>query len=626
MLVVAGLALFWGILLGAADALFVRHLHYATSSIAIVQAAASGLFTAAACGPPSLAAWGLGSLAARGTPAVRRRTVVLTVVQATAVCAPLVLIALVQLHKSLPESIPVVSKAGLALSAALVPPLFALGLALSWLAVRAISGIFGRLATAGYGLLAAALLIVGVGTPSATSPRSGRPNLLIITIDSLRRDTFDEYVERYASPVFRRFARDGRRYQNAHTTFSHSLPAHASMFTGLYPQANGATVFREANGSLIGSPLKPEARTLAEVLGENGYETIAILTNPWLGPPFGLERGFQTHVNDATTGAVGSFNLDLAATSSLFGPYLRYANRVFFDNAHVNSRLFLHWLRSRDRSRPFFAFLHYLDMHPPNVVERPYVERFCHGPYSKLDGRQIQIAVWSGRFSGDEMPGVREQVRNLYMAALARMDDFLSPVLKELEGAGWLDNTLVALVSDHGENLYEKVNSYEKEHVYHTSADIPLVLRVPGGAPGFDSRLASLIDISATFYAFSGVSAPAHIQGISLLPGAPRREGANDWVYVEGLDGGGHGHARAVLFADGHKYIRGATGREEVYDLRADPGEMHDLSAAGRISTAYRHSFEQIAASMDDGRNRAFGVEDLPKATVEQLKALGYVR
>jgi arylsulfatase A-like enzyme len=539
----------------------------------------------------------------------------------------LTLVALVYLHQSLPENMPVVSTAGLALSASLLPLAFGLSLALSRLAVWMTSGSFGGLAAAGYGLATAALLIVGLSNEKPEAPATGRPNLLIITIDSLRQDTFDEYVEKHASPVFGRFVRQGRRYRNAHTTFSHSLAAHASMFTGLYPHEHGAMTFREANGSLIGSPLKPEARPLAEVLSKNGYETIAVLTNPWLGPPFGLERGFQTYINDATPRALGSFNLHLAATASVFGPYLRYASRFGFTETHVNSTFFLDWIRSRDRSRPFFAFLHYLDMHPPNVLERPYIERFCQGPYAGLDGRQIQVAVWKGEFSESAMPAVRAHIRSLYMASLARMDDYLSPVLKELMEGGWLDSTLVVLVSDHGENLYEKINTYEKEHVYETSSHIPLVLRVPGETRGSEwNGLVSLVDIAATLYGQSRVSPGGHIQGINLLSGAPRSAAANDWIYVAGMDGKNHSYARAVLFADGHKYIQGAAGREELYDLRSDPRELHDLAGAGSTLSAYRSQFEQIVAGMDHGPNRALGLEALPKETVEQLKALGYVQ
>jgi arylsulfatase A-like enzyme len=626
MLVVLGLMLFWAILAGSADALLAHRVDYAAASLAIRFAAASGLVAAAACLLPCLAAFGVGRLAARRTSAPRRRTVALIGVQVTALLAPLTLSALAHLHKSLPAEVPATSTQGLAMTAGFVAGALLLGVSAWWLAARVGLSRFGVLAAAGYVLLAVVLAIVGFGDTNPTSRGAERPNLLIITIDSLRRDTFDEYLEKHASPVFRRFMSEGRRYQDAHTTFTQSLAAHASMFTGLYPGEHGAVTTRAANGNLIGSPLRGDARTLAEVLGEGGYETVAILTNPWLGPPFGLDRGFQTFVNDATVRSVGSFGWDLAARSSFLGPYLRYADRFFFEKTHVNSRLFLDWLRSRNRSRPFFAFLHYLDMHPPNVVERSYAERFCDGPYAQLDGRQIQRGVWDGRFSRDEMPAVKAQVRALYMAALARMDDSLSPVLGELMEKGWLDNTLVMVLADHGENLYEKANSYEKEHVYNTSSNIPFVMRVPGEARAteFDG-LVSLVDVSATLYAYSGVSAPGRLQGMSLLQGTPRRGDPSGWVYVAGLDGRGPGHARAVLFADGHKYIRDAAAREELYDLRTDPRELHPLSGAGPNLSAYRSRFDDIVAGIDARPGRAVDIESLSRETVEQLKALGYV-
>jgi arylsulfatase A-like enzyme len=626
MLVLLGLVLFWAILTGGADALLAHRVGYTSTSIAIRFAAASGLFATAVCLLPCLGALGVGRLAARRKSAPRRRTVALIGVQVTAVLVPLTLGAITSLHKSLPADVPATSALGLAMTAGLVVGALLLGSSAWWLAVRVGPSSFGALAAAGYVLLAVVLSILGFGGPHQSSAGTKRPNLLIITIDSLRRDTFDEYVLKHASPVFRRFVSEGRRYQNAHTAFTQSLAAHASMFTGLYPGEHGAVTTRAANGDLVGSPLRRDARTLAEVLGAKGYETAAILTNPWLGPPFGLERGFQTFVNDATVLSVGSFDLDLAARSSFLGPYLRYADRFLFRKTHVNSRLFLGWLRSRDRSRPFFAFLHYLDMHPPNVVEASYAERFCSGPYARMDGRQIQRDIWDGRISRDEMPAVKAQVRALYMAALARMDDFMSPVLEELTQRGWLDDTLVILLADHGENLYEKANSYEKEHVYNTSSNIPFVMRVPGEARGSESDgLVSLVDVPATLYAYCRVEAPGRLEGMSLLQGNPRSADPDGWVYVAGLDGKGAAHARAVLFADGYKYIRDGAAREELYDLRTDPREMHPLLGTGPALSAYRSRFDDIVSRIDAEPGRAVDTESLSRETVEQLKALGYV-
>jgi arylsulfatase A-like enzyme len=626
MLVLLGLVLFWAILTGGADALLAHRVDYASTSLAIRFAAASGLLATAVCLLPCLAAFGVGRLAARRRDAPGRRTAALVGVQVTAVLVPLTLGAITYLHKSLPEDVPVTSALGLALTAGLVVGALLLGVAAGWLAVRVASSGFGLLAAAGYVLLAVVLAILVFGGPRPASPVTERPNLLIITIDSLRRDTFDEYVLKHASPVFRRFVTDGRRYQNAHTAFTQSLAAHASMFTGLYPGQHGAVTTRMANGNLVGSPLRRDAHTLAEVLGGRGYETVAILTNPWLGRPFGLERGFQTFVNDSTVSSVGSFDLDLAARSSFLGPYLRYADRFLFRKSHVNSRLFLGWLRSRDRSRPFFAFLHYLDMHPPNVVEPSYAERFCSGPYARMDGRQIQRDIWDGRFSREELPAVKAQIGALYMAALARMDDFLSPVLAELTQRGWLDDTLVILLADHGENLYEKANSYEKEHVYNTSSNIPFVMRVPGETRGSGSDgLVSLVDVPATLYAYSHVEPPGRLQGMSLLQGSPRSADPNGWVYVAGLDGKGAVHAQAVLFADGYKYIRDGAAREELYDLRTDPHELSPLPDTGPALSVYRSRFEDIVTRVGGGPGRAVDIESLSRETVEQLKALGYV-
>jgi arylsulfatase A-like enzyme len=552
----------------------------------------------------------------------------LLLAQVGAMLLPLSLIVLIHAQKRLLPVTPVFSTPGLALTAGVGLGAVAIGAALVALGRRFVRSSFRRIAWAGYAGAAVAIGVVALGASGrarGTQAEARRPNLLLISIDSLRGDVFYEYVEKHASPVLHRFVMEGRRYQNAHTTYSHSLASHASMFTGRYPPEHGAFVHKTPEAS-VGSPIAAGVHTMADRLNEEGYETVAILSNAWVGPPFGLESGFETYINYGISRRIGHFDPLLAAAVSVVGPYLRYADRRLVDTVHPNSRLFLRWLRTRDRSRPFFAFLHYIEMHTPNVAPKRYMERFCSGRFAEYDGQQISAMMEAGRFSAGDMPEVLGHVRNLHFADLAQMDDFIAPVLEELLAGAWLDDTLVILVADHGENLYEKANSYGKSHVYHTSSEIPFVLRVPGEHVGSSSdSLVSLVDIAATAYAFTGVDSRSPLAGVDLLSETRRPGSPDDWIYVQGWDAANDGYARAILFADGRKWIRDGARHEEFYDLGSDPGELHDV-ASSEGARLYRARFDRILAGMENADSQPLGVKALPPEVVERLKAMGYLR
>jgi len=186
----------------------------------------------------------------------------------------------------------------------------------------------------------------------------------------------------------------------------------------------------------------------------------------------------------------------------------------------------------------------------------------------------------------------------------------------------------VILVADHGENLYEKANSYGKSHVYHTSSEIPFVLRVPGERVGSASdALVSLVDIAATAYAFTGVNSRDPVRGVNLLSETRRPGSSDDWIYVQGWDAANDGYARAILFADGRKWIRDGAGHEELYDLRSDPGELHDVASTEEArAELYRARFDQILAGMKNADSQPLGVKELPPEVVERLKAMGYLQ
>jgi arylsulfatase A-like enzyme len=439
-----------------------------------------------------------------------------------------------------------------------------------------------------------------------------------------------EYLESgYASDGLKRLVNRGCRYPGAYTTFSQSLPSHASLFTGRYPYETGAMLSIAADGSDVGSSLRPDCDTLAEVLGRNGYESIAILHNPWLGPPFGLEAGFQTFVNIKKPERIGSFIPELVPDVFTLGKYLEYLQSEFIRRSeHPHARLFRSWFESRDRSRPFFLFLHFIDLHWPNDPPKQYREKFCRGEFADLLGSELDARIKKKEFSEAQMPAVRRQLRALNLAFFAQIDDWLQPVFETLENEGVFDDTMVVFTSDHGDNLHENPQGYGHSQVYQAAIKVPLVICAPGrGSRAEHPGLASLIDVAPTAYAFTGVAPPPGLPGIDLLARqgdviAPERS-----IFVMGVDVTRSGECVFAELKDSFKCVSSESAGVRLYDLSADPMEEHDL--AGEMpdrANEMKLTLDRYISLSTAASRELMNPEDLSSDTAADLRKLKYLK
>ena len=625
---VAGLALFWGALVGALDALILHGAAFDAWFVALRYAAAAAVLQALIGLPLALAAWLVVEIARRhiaipaGTPRVAA--------QVATVALPLAMWALLCAHETYMPGMSAVSPTGLSIAGlVLAATLVAGALATAGLArlAAAAPGVrshrvaaLGWLAVLGAGAFAAAGIL---GEPAGAPPRPLR-DVVLISIDSVRKDTWDRYMAEHASPELHRFVSESRRFHQAHTTWSHSLASHASMLTGLYPFEHGAVLQRSPERATLGSAVRPEVELLSQRLARHGAQTAAFIDNSWLGPPWGLERGFDTHVNGGHAEAIHVFTPLLLASTSLAGTYLRFADRHLLRGAHVNTWLFNDWIRRRDRSRPFFAFLHFIEMHVPHDPPPAAAAAVGGGRFAGLGGREAQRRVEAGEIPPEDMPELIEHLHDLALAMLSEIDRFLVPSLEVLRDEGLLDSALVILTSDHGDNLYEKVDSYGHAHVYDTTARVPLLLHVPGDARGSDSNaLVSVVDLAPTFYAFSGVHAPGRLSGVNLLDREALAAVASRAIFVQGRHPDG-GTARAIVTTD-HKLIENPDGTSELYDRGRDPSERHDLSAREpELAALLARQLDAVFAAADES-TAPIDVDDLPPDIVEQLRGLGYI-
>jgi len=386
--------------------------------------------------------------------------------------------------------------------------------------------------------LVAALILSGLGS-ALPGPAFARPgpilavppgaaagfNILLVTLDTTRADRIGCYgYRRAATPILDRLAASGVRFAEALTAAPETLPAHATLLTGLLPPHHGVRINTEGRlGSLH--------QTLAEVARGRGYQTAAFVSAFVLDARFGLDQGFD-HYDDRVDATRGT----------------AFAAGTNERRAGATTDAALAWLRSRDRARPFLLWVHYFDAHAPYDPPEPFASRFAG---------------------------------SLYDGEIAYMDAQLGRLLDGVDAAGPRDKTVVIVVGDHGESLGEH---YERTHsvfLYRSTVRVPLVFSNPRLFPKpavVDGAVVSLADVAPTLLDLLGVEDPPDRDGVSLLAtkADPRRG-----VYVESLvpwlDFGW-----APLF--GLRTLRESyvlAPRPECYDLRTDPEERRNLIQPG---------------------------------------------
>ncbi|MBD3237594.1 MAG: sulfatase-like hydrolase/transferase, partial [Candidatus Eisenbacteria bacterium] len=395
-------------------------------------------------------------------------------------------------------------------------------------------------------------------------------NVLLITLDTVRRDRLDDYGgERGVTPHLAAFAREAIAFDDCQASVPVTLPSHATILTGLEPFEHGA----RNNGTYV---LPEEVTTLAEVFAAQGYATAAVVAAFVLSARYGVAQGFDHFDDDFSGGVAGS----------------PVPQRI----AEEVSRRGLDWLREH-RGESWFAWLHYFDPHDPYAPPAPYDTRF-DDPY---DGE------------------------------LAYMDAHLGGLFRELRHLGLWDRTLIAIVADHGEGLGDHEEETHSLFLYRTTIDVPLWIKMPDSPPWNlphlrGTRIEELVatsDLPPTILAIAGVPEarwPA-ASGRSLLPLIAEGEAVRDVAYLETLvpqlD---YGWAPYFGLREGPwKYIRAP--QPELYHLERDPGELHNRSAEEPERVAAMET--RLAALLAD---EAAGARTaLDPAAIEQLRSLGYV-
>ncbi len=408
---------------------------------------------------------------------------------------------------------------------------------------------------------------------------SGQPDVLLITIDTLRADHLPLHgYDKVHTPHLDALATQSVVFDKAWAHTPITLPSHTSILTGLYPPQHGV----RNNGSFHA---KPELTTMPELFKENGYMTAGFISAFVLDSRFGLDQGFDFYDDDMVDGR---------RRFSKFGVKDRRAkntvNRVF------------HWLddNTQGNSKPFFIWTHLYDPHFAYEPPEPFRSRYAH-PY---DGE------------------------------IAYTDQEIGRLLDDLKRRGRFDNTLIIITGDHGESLGEHGESTHSIFIYEATQWIPLIVKLPKAEHG-GRRFGGLvrhIDILPTVIETMDLeNLPAGLAG--SLPGTSlvsRMSGAEtapvSEAYAEAyLPMDQFGWSPLYAWRDSrHKYIEAPTA--ELYDLDSDPREQTNIVKNKPKNTdTFKAKLNQLLNKLTPVSGTGASKKAMDEETVAKLKALGYI-
>ncbi len=446
-----------------------------------------------------------------------------------------------------------------------------------------------------------------------------RPNLVVFAVDTLRADRLSCYGHnRPTSPNIDWIAERGVRFDHAVATAPWTLPSFASLFTGRYPTRHGAGLVGPTRnlGSDVPRVLSAEATTLAEVLREAGYQTGAVVTNPYLS--LGLHRGFDHY-----------------RYSAMAAPQVGVLARS--------------WLASTSDDEPFFLLCHFNDPHEPTDAATPYLRAVDADQSVVGDPQRRALQRW-GSDDAVHLGRVTDPARAadalrtklaLYDANILEVDYEIGRVLRQLDRQGQLENTLVVVVSDHGEEFLEHAEEERLAGVdprgiwgighghslFREVTRVPLILMGPGLEPMVPTvvpQQISLVDFMPTALALLGVESPDQMDGTDRVSWLQASDRESLPAAVESMAYG----PDWIAYSDGHrKVITSRTGDVQwAFDTLRDPAETNDLSDQIDVDDA---SLNEALVWSDLVQSMAPPPPDLATldaATIEALKMLGYVQ
>ncbi len=445
------------------------------------------------------------------------------------------------------------------------------------------------------GLLILFALALGSCSETGQSPKQPR-NLILISIDTLCADHLGSYgYERPTSPTIDAIAAEGLLFEDVSTPSPWTLPSHASMLTGLYPNRHGVKSHTQR--------LPGRVKTIAEMFKAHGYDTAGFVNSHNLSTRYGLDRGFGYF--DYIKEDAGQTEPSLVGTRAM------------------------QWLK-RGKEKPFFLFLHYYDVHSDYTSRPQYEDKFTH-PYSgKADGTTSQlVSVRQGEGALDQTDA--EHLIDLYDAGIRQMDDGIKQLVQFLKDNQIYDNSLLVITSDHGEEFLEHGGVLHGRTHYQEVMKIPWIMHGPSIPAGHRVRqMASLVDLMPTLLGLMGIAAPDGLDGMDLRP-AWQQPGVpldRQFIFAEA----DHNNTvdgkmiidikRAVRHPQFKLLYDRSTKDVQMFDLTQDPNETNNILALEQpMAEIMRTRLANFMNIQETGPS----LSPLSEEEIQKLKNLGYL-
>jgi arylsulfatase A-like enzyme len=465
---------------------------------------------------------------------------------------------------------------------------------------------------------------VPAATPAGAG--AGRPNVILVTVDTLRADHLSCYgYARRTSPAIDALASEGVLFAHALAQSSWTKPSTVSLLTSQYPTTHQTNLER--------SKVPPALTLLPEVLRAHGYTTAVFSGNPWVTPEYGFDQGVD-HFHSVYD--------ERFARETLFMPALKRVNNLVRAPAYnlvkrlVQSELSttardvdlvaqaLRWL-GESPPGPFFLYLHLMSPHHPYDPPPPFDRAFVTVPQDPPVTNYPRKSYFFGEQGEALADEKREDMVGRYDGDILFVDTVLGGFFAELRARGLLDRTVIVLTSDHGEEFFDHANWGHGHSVYDELLRVPLIVRHPAlFPPGRVEGPVMSVDVMPTILELAGAAGTGPMAGRSLVAAMRGGEPAPGEAYAELLYRYGTGRA---LVRDHTKLVEITVEdrrRHELYDLGRDPREQRNLAAGTGAEPEFAGRLAEVTAWAE--RHRVDGAEAAITPEMEQrVRALGYV-
>ena len=457
---------------------------------------------------------------------------------------------------------------------------------------------------------AASVLVIGCGeSPNDSNSEPVVPrNVLIVLIDAtVATHMYPWGYGRDPAPQFRKIAREGMLFLNAHSQGANTTPSVWSFMTGRYPYLpeplSSYTTHRPFDDDYV----------MAEAFRDAGFRTGGFAENPWIHSKYGWDKGFD-HFKDVP---------------ALYDHEGERWSRIP-DATERTLEYAREWIEDQGDER-WFCYVHLIRPHDPYDAPAEYTSRYTRQPLRGHDHPRAEHRIRDvartdpAQVTQDDL----DYLIDMYDANLRYVDDLVGRFYDSLKDAGVTEDTLVVLMSDHGEAFMEHGVLGHNTTAYEEMVHVPLAIVGPRGSAfsrGAYSGVVDLVDLMPTFAELFGLNPKQELAGQSLVPVL---RGSSAPVRDQSISHSAFDHFRVAIRIGDRKLIAHIDPeyREiksfEVYDLKTDPAEKHDLSAEAELAAPLLDAMKRYLAGIE----RKDSADDpvLDPDDEARLKAIGYL-